>query len=201
MALGRTFAAQPASAPAEPLDAALARISEMNIEQLRVCWRETFASNPPPAFSKDLLARALCYRLQEQMFGGLSSSTDRLLRALVKPGAEPPRQVKVGSVLIREHQGLLHEVLVVPGGLCWQGKTYDSLTTIAKTITGTGWNGPRFFGLRSKKIPDHERGEATDRASADRDRKQQPSSLQKASGRSGRRSSLQAASGHRGGGL
>ena len=200
MALGRTFATQPASAPAEPLAAALARISEMNIEQLRVCWRETFASNPPPAFSKDLLARALCYRLQEQMFGGLSASTDRLLRALVKPGAEPPRQVKVGSVLIREHQGLLHEVLVVPGGFCWQGKTYDSLTTIAKTITGTGWNGPRFFGLRSKKIPDHERGEATDRASADRDRKQQPSSLQKASGRSGRRSSLQAASGHRGGG-
>jgi hypothetical protein len=146
MALGRTFATQPASAPAEPLDAALARISEMNIEQLRVCWRETFASNPPPAFSKDLLERTLCYRLQELTLSGLSGSTGRVLRALVKPGAEPPRQVKVGSVLIREHQGLLHEVLVVPGGFCWQGKTYDSLSTIAKTITGTGWNGPGSSG-------------------------------------------------------
>jgi hypothetical protein len=145
MALGRTFATQPASAPAESPTAALVPIGEMNIDQLRGCWRETTSSDPPPAFSKDLLARAICYRLQEQMFGGLSASTDRLLRALVKPGAEPPRQVKVGSVLIREHHGVVHEVLVVPGGFCWQGRTCDSLSTIAKTITGTGWNGPRFF--------------------------------------------------------
>jgi hypothetical protein len=168
---------------------------------VRLCWRERFASNPPPAFSNDLLARALCYWLQEQMFGGLSASTDRLLRALVKPGAEPPRQVKVGSVLIREHQGLLHEVLVVPGGFCWQGKTYDSPTTIAKTITGTGWNGPRFFGLRSKNMHDQAEDPTTGRASVDRDRKPQPSSCQKASGRSGRRSSVQAASGEGGGRL
>jgi Protein of unknown function (DUF2924) len=151
VALGRTSATQPAFAPAEPLDAVLARISEMNIEQLRGCWRETTASDPPAAFSKDLLARALCCRLQEQAFGGLSGSTTRLLRSLVKPGVEPPRHVKVGSVLIREHQGVVHQVLVVPGGFCWQGKTYDSLSTIAKKITGTSWNGPRFFGLRSKK--------------------------------------------------
>ena len=45
----------------------------------------------------------------------------------------------------------MHEVLVVPGGFCWQGKTYGSLSTIAKTITGTSWNGPRFFGLREKR--------------------------------------------------
>ena len=195
MALGRTFATQPASAPAESPDAALARMGEMNIEQLRGCWRETFASDPPAAFSKDLLARAICYRLQEETLGGLSASTARLLRSLVKPGAEPPRQVKVGSVLVREHQGVVHEVLVVPGGFCWQGKTYDSLSTIAKTITGTGWNGPRFFGLRSKKTHNQEEDPTTGRASADRDRKPQPSSSRKAFGRSGRRSSVQAASG------
>jgi hypothetical protein len=153
----------------------------------------------PPAFSKDLLARAICYRLQEQTFGGLSASTDRLLRSLVKPGAEPPRQVKVGSVLIREHQGVVHEVLVVPGGFCWRGKTYDSLSTIAKTITGTGWNGPRFFGLRSKKMHDQQEHPTTGRASVDRDRKPQLSSCQKVSGRSGRRSSVRAASGDAGG--
>jgi hypothetical protein len=201
MVLGRTSATQPASAPAESPDAALARISEMNIEQLLVCWRETFASAPPAAFSKDLLARAICYRLQEQTFGGLSASTARLLRSLVKPGAEPPRQVKVGSVLIREHQGVVHEVLVVPGGFCWQGETYDSLSTIAKTITGTSWNGPRFFGLRSKKMHDQEEDPTTGLAAVDRDRKPQHLSRRKASGRSGRRSSVQAASADGGGGL
>jgi hypothetical protein len=156
----------------------------MIVEQLRVFWRERFASDPPAAFSKDLLGRAMCYRLQEQTFGGLSASTERLLRSLVKPGAEPPRQIKVGSVLIREHRGVVHEVLVVPGGFCWQAKTYDSLSTIAKTITGTSWNGPRFFGLRSKRIPDQEQAPTTGRASLDR--KPQPSSCRKASGRSGR---------------
>ncbi len=201
MALGRTSATQPAFALAESPDAALARIGEMNIEQLRGCWRETILSDPPAAFSKDLLARAICYRLQEQAFGGLSASTGRLLGSLVKPGIEPLRQVKVGSVVIREHQGVVHEVLVVPGGFCWRGKTYDSLSTIAKTITGTSWNGPRFFGLRSKKVPDQEEHPTPGRASVDRDRKPQPSSCQKASGRSGRRSSVQAASGDAGGRL
>jgi hypothetical protein len=200
LARGRT-ATQLASEPAEPLDAALARISEMTVEQLRVFWRERFASDPPAAFSKDLLGRAMCYRLQEQTFGGLSASTERLLRSLVKPGAESPRQIKVGSVLIREHRGVVHEVLVVPGGFCWQGTTYDSLSTIAKTITGTSWNGPRFFGLRSKKIPDQEQRPTPGPASVDRDRKPQPSSCRKASGRSGRRSSVQAVSGDGGGRL
>jgi Protein of unknown function (DUF2924) len=190
MAFRRTSATQPATAPAKPpLDTAFARIGEMDMEQLRGCWRKTFSSDPPATFSKDLMARAICHQLQEEAFGGLSASTARLLRSLVKPGVEPPRQVKVGSVIVREHQGVVHEVLVVPGGFCWQGRTYDSLSTIAKTITGTSWNGPRFFGLRSKKIHDHDRGPTTGRASVDCDRKLQPSSRQKASGR---RSSVRA---------
>jgi Protein of unknown function (DUF2924) len=187
--------AQPAAAPAEPLDAVLARIGEMNIEQLRGCWRETFASDPPAAFSKDLLARAICHRLQEQASGCLSASTSRLLRSLVKPGVEPPRQIKVGSVLIREHQGVVHEVLVVPGGFLWQGKTYDSLSTIAKTITGTSWNGPRFFGLRSRRTPDQAEDPTAGRASVNCDR--EPQSRKKASGR---RSSVRATVSERGGG-
>ena len=152
MAFSRTSTTQPASAPAEALDAELARIGEMNTEPLRGCWRETFASDPPAAFSKDLMARAICYRLQEEAFGGLSASTARLLRSLVKPGVEPPRQVKVGSVIVREHKGVMHEVLAVPGGFCWQGKTHHSLSTIAKTITGTSWNGPRFFRAQIKEV-------------------------------------------------
>ena len=203
MALGRLSATQMASAPVEPLDAKLARISEMNIEQVRSCWRESFAADPPAAFSRDLLARAICYRLQEQAFGGLSASTGRLLRSLAKSGIEPPRRIKVGSVLIREHQGVVHEVLVVPGGFCWQGKIYDSLSTIAKTIAGTSWNGPRFFGLRSRKIFDQEKEDPTaGGASVGCDRKPKPSSSQKGPGRSGRRSSIRAVTfTERGGGL
>ena len=62
-------------------------------------------------------------------------------------------------------------MLVVPGGFCWQATTYDSLSLIAKKITGTGWNGPRFFGLRSKKMHSQEDGPTTGRTSVDRDRK------------------------------
>ena len=96
---------------------------------------------------------------------------------------------------------MVHEVLVVPGGFRWQGKTYDSLSTIAKTITGTSWNGPRFFGLRPKKAHDQKEDAVTVRASVDRDRKPQHSSCLKASGRSGRRPSVQAISGAAGGRL
>jgi hypothetical protein len=142
---------QPASAPAAAIEVELARIGAMNIDQLRAAWREALASDPPPAFSQDLLAHAIAFHAQQKALGELSPPTARLLRSLIKPGVEPPRQVKVGSVIVREHQGVVYEVLVVPGGFCWQGKTYDSLSTIAKTITGTSWNGPRFFGLRSKR--------------------------------------------------
>jgi hypothetical protein len=91
---------------------------------LRSAWRNVFASDPPPAFSKDLLARAIAFHAQQVALGGLPLATARLLRSLIKPGVEPPRQVKVGSVIIREHKGLVHEVLAVPGGFSWQGKTY-----------------------------------------------------------------------------
>ena len=97
---------QPASAPAEAIEVQLARIGAMNIDQLRAAWREALASDPPPALSKDLLARAIASLAQQKALGGLSPATARLLRSLIKPGVEPPRQVKAGSVIVREHQGL-----------------------------------------------------------------------------------------------
>jgi len=142
---------QPAPTPAEGLEVELARVGAMTIDQLRATWRKVLASDPPPAFSKDLLARGIAFQTQKKALGGLPPATARLLRSLIKPGVELPRQVKVGSVIVREYKGVVNEVLVVPGGFCWQGKTYDSLSTIAKTITGTSWNGPRFFGLREKR--------------------------------------------------
>ena len=137
----------------ENLDAELDRIAALTIDRLRALWRGTMGRPAPDALSKDLLARALAYRLQEQSLSGLDPHLRRLLTTLARPGAEPIRHLKIGSVIVREHQGEIHEVMVAPGGFCWAGQTYSSLSAIARKITGVSWNGPRFFGLRGKDEP------------------------------------------------
>ena len=171
---------QPVKAPSADLNAEINRIAGLSIEGLRKEWRQTYGSDAPAGLTKDLVARALTYRVQEVALGGLCRSVARTLRELGKASAEPRRQVKAGSIIVREYEGVLHEVLVVPGGFCWQGKTFDSLSTIAKAITGTNWNGPRFFGLRSKRTIREEAEVAARRAEAAK-----PPVL-----RAGRRSSL-----------
>lgn len=133
-------------------EAEILRIGELSITQLRHEWRKVMGGDAPAGLTKDLLARALAYRLQEDVFGGLSARAKKALRDHAKP-TKAPRQVKAGSIIVREYRGILHEVLVVPDGFCWQGKTFGSLSVIAKEITGTNWNGPRFFGLRVKREP------------------------------------------------
>src|SRR3984893_14969693 len=100
------------------------------------------ARNHRLPLSKDLIARALAYWLQEEVLGGLDARVRKLLGASSRGEGPPARHVKVGSVIVREYQGKLHEGLVVPGGFCWQGQVFASLSTIARKITGTSWNGP-----------------------------------------------------------
>jgi Protein of unknown function (DUF2924) len=147
-----TSQGQSASMPAAfSLDAELDRIAGMNKDELRSLWRRMKGQDPPQSFSKDLLARALAHGLQEKRLGGLPASLRRQLAAILRrTGSEPVRQVKAGSIIVREYQGTVHEVTVVPDGFCWQGRIYASLSTIARQITRTSWNGPRFFGLRCK---------------------------------------------------
>ncbi len=131
------------------LKAELADLASLNIDQLRDRWQQQRGSPPPAALAKDLLARALAYWRQEQVLGGVDPRLRKILNASAgQNGIAPSRHVKVGSIIVREYLGQLQEVLVVPDGFCWQGQTYPSLSTIAKKITGTNWNGPRFFGLR-----------------------------------------------------
>ena len=109
---------------------------------------------PPPAFSKDILARFLCWHIQEQAFGGLDPKTAKHLDGLARGDrsrADRPRRLKPGTVLLREYQGERHTVTVVAKGYVWREATYASLSIIARAITGTAWNGPRFFGLRIDK--------------------------------------------------
>jgi hypothetical protein len=152
---------RPAGLPdATDINAELTRIATMNIEELREMWREKRKHELPAALTKDLMARALAHWLQEERLGGLETPLRRLLATVTKKGSAPSRRLKIGSVIVREYQGKAQEVLVVPGGFCWEGRVYPSLSTIALRITGTNWNGPRFFGLRgdeeSEQLPDAE---------------------------------------------
>jgi len=140
----------------EAIEAEIVRVRSLGLDALRTLWRVTFRSSPPPAFTKDLMARFLCWDIQEQAFGGLDPETAKHLDGLArgdKPGADRPRRLKPGTVLLREYQGERHTVTVVPNGYVWHETTYASLSVIARAITGTAWNGPRFFGLRSGGKP------------------------------------------------
>jgi Protein of unknown function (DUF2924) len=136
----------------EVIEVEIGRVRSLDLDALRTLWRVTFRSSPPPAFTKDLVARFLCWHIQEQAQGGLDPETAKHLDGRTrgdKPGADRPRRLKPGTVLLREYQGERHTVTVVPNGYLWRETTFASLSTIARAITGTSWNGPRFFGLRS----------------------------------------------------
>jgi hypothetical protein len=135
---------------AAAIEAEVDRVRSLGIDALRQRWRMTFGKVPPPGLTKDVMSRMIAYRIQEEAFGGLDREIVKLLHRLAR-GAKPSdlnRRLKPGTVLVREYKGDRHTVTVVAGGFLWQGKTWSSLSTIAKEITGTAWNGPRFFGLR-----------------------------------------------------
>jgi len=104
----------------------------------------TFASAPPPALTKDLLARSIVWHIQEATLGPDRAAV-KLLTGLLKGGtsSEGKRRLKAGTLLVREYQGERHTVTVVPEGFVWRETTYR-ISTIARAITGTTWNGPRF---------------------------------------------------------
>jgi Protein of unknown function (DUF2924) len=140
-----------AEAPAaETLETELDRIAALGLDDVRSLWLKMTGRSAPKALSCDLFARVIAHRVQEQRLGKLSREMRQRLDGLARGGVEPVRHLKVGTVMVREHQGETHEVIVVPGGFSWRDKTYPSLSAIAKGITGTSWNGPRFFGLRGK---------------------------------------------------
>ena len=136
---------------AETLEAELDRIAALGLDDLRALWLKMTGQVAPRVLSRNLLARMLAYRAQEQRLGKLGRKMRQRLDGLARGSGEPVRHLKVGTVMVREHQGTLHEVMVVSGGFSWRDKTYPSLSAIAMAITGTSWNGPRFFGLRAGK--------------------------------------------------
>jgi hypothetical protein len=128
-----------------------------------LAWRNHLGGTPPGHLPRWLLARVLAQRLQTATLGDLDKATLRIIRQTKGNGADEfasrpfaPRDpatrdgvgLKAGALLVREWNGALQRVMVLDKGFAWNGKTYGSLSQIAKAMTGTNWNGHRFFGLR-----------------------------------------------------
>jgi hypothetical protein len=135
----------------------LAKLPLTPIQQLRLRWRAAFRNEPPAAFGPDLLRRSIAQRMQEQHYGGLSPSARRQLDQIAKARKGTPsgrillpKRIKPGAVLVRTWNDKSHRVMVLDDGFAYEGRSYASLSEIAREITGTRWNGPKFFGLRSK---------------------------------------------------
>ena len=140
----------------DALNVQLAALSGMDAPELRTEWRRLYRSHPPKLLRRDLLELGVAWKLQERVLGGLSAATKRQLAELARTMATKSdlakaRKVilKPGARIIREWNGEMHEVLVVEDGFRWRGRTWRSLSMIAREMTGTHWSGPRFFGLKA----------------------------------------------------
>lgn len=142
-----------------PVLARLAALKRMSVKELKAEWEALFAT-PAPNNSRGYLEIRLAWRIQELSLGGLSRETRKMLDLLAdeidgksdrKAIIADPRNPVTGTRLVREWDGVEHTVTVMKDGFDWQGHKFKSLSAVAKAITGTQWNGYRFFGLRERK--------------------------------------------------
>jgi len=149
----------PAIPDRKSLDIEIARLRDLDVGELRSRWHNVFGRRPHPYLPRHLLFRVLAYRLQADQLGDLDGESQRLLDRTGSPGDAGQRAVDLGrrnaelrpgTVLGREWYGHMQRVTVLTDGFSWNGKTYPSLSKAAFAITGTRWNGPKFFGLRAK---------------------------------------------------
>jgi hypothetical protein len=136
--------------------AQLAALQKMSVVELKQRWEILFGL-PAPNNSRSYLELRLGYRIQELTLGGLSRETRRMLDLLAneidgklgrKAIIADSRNPVVGTRLLREWNGVEHTVTVLRDVFDWQGRSFKSLSAVARAITGTQWNGYRFFGLR-----------------------------------------------------
>jgi Protein of unknown function (DUF2924) len=151
----------PSRTPNPELEAELRKVAVESKAVLRTRYVSLFGHNPPKSFGPDLLRRSVAQRMQENTYGGLSKSMQRELDRMVavmiaQPGATltVARRAQSGTVLVRDWKGKHHRVMIMEEGFGYDGRTYSNLSEIARLITGTRWNGPRFFGLRRQRWED-----------------------------------------------
>jgi hypothetical protein len=136
---------------------ALSRLLTLDIGELRQQWRGLYKTQAPRHFSRELLVRAVAFRMQELARGGLRPEPQRQLRRIAREfkdtgdAMRARAELKPGTRLMRQWQGRTYDVLVLDDGFSWQGTRYRSLSAIARQITGTAWSGPLFFGLKPNR--------------------------------------------------
>ena len=137
------------------LSSELAAIATMTYSELHLAWRRQYRAVPPKKMSRDILELGIAWKVQGNKLGGLGTAVKRQVADLArtmeaKSGLTKPRAIslKSGARLLRAWNGVTHEVLVVEDGFLWAGRTWRSLSVIAREITSTRWPGPRFFGLK-----------------------------------------------------
>lgn len=142
-----------------PILKQIADLHDRSQDELKAMWREYFGTEPP-AYRKGFLTRGLAHRIQELTYGGLPAVYQQRLDALMddQPKAKgrgrpatfhagAAHRITIGTRLVREYQGVAHEVVVADGGFEYGGRLFKSLSAVARQITGTRWNGWAFFGL------------------------------------------------------
>lgn len=141
----------------EQFDVEIARLRGLDVGALQSRWQAMFGRRAPGHLPRHLLFRLLAYRMQADLLGDLDAESQRLLDRSASPEKASQRamarragELRPGTMLAREWKGEMQRVAVLADGFAWRGETYPSLSKVAFAITGTRWNGPRFFGLRDK---------------------------------------------------
>ena len=150
--------------PKASIEDEIAQLRDLDLKGLRVRWRNAFGKPAPEHLTRYLLFRIIAYRLQADRLGDLDAETLKVLKQAARqegPASAVSKNLArldqrrfappSGTVLVREWDRKSHRVMVKPDGFAWNGKTFDSLSQVAFAITGSKWNGPRFFGLRDRR--------------------------------------------------
>ena len=142
----------------EPIAQRLADLPKLSKTALRELWKQLFSTPPPPQVRRQLMISILAYRLQEQVFGSLRAASLGRLRPLARAfennsdaAVSSIASIRPGTRLVRQWGDQVHLVNVETNGYEYQGARYQSLSEIARLITGTHWSGPLFFGIRSEQ--------------------------------------------------
>ena len=150
-------------ATATPVEDEIAHLRGLDLKGLRARWHSVFQRPPPAHLGRHLLFSIIAYQIQADRFGNLDHVTKQLLERTKATEAGPAMSARLisldqkrteltpGTVLVREWNQQSQRVMVMADGFAWNGQTYDNLSKVAFAITGTRWNGPRFFGLRDKQ--------------------------------------------------